>query len=132
MRCTTKFEYTLAPLLVTCGERSAGTQVLGWLLWALTIGSLLTAGALAIAALVETQTRVRRRFAIFESWVLTIGAATVLLLTSGILAADQERLGGTNAWIIYASGGSTLLLILISIVHPIIWLAVKQNSGVER
>ncbi|WP_341946849.1 hypothetical protein [Microbacterium sp. LWH11-1.2] len=132
MRCTTKFEYTFAPLLVTCGERSAGTQVLGWILWALTIGSLLTAGALAIAALVETQTRVRRRFAIFESWVLTIGAATVLLLTSGILAADQERLGGTNAWIIYASGGSTLLLILISIVHPIIWLAVKQNSGVER
>ncbi|GAA2926210.1 hypothetical protein GCM10010458_05160 [Microbacterium luteolum] len=85
MRCTDDFEYTFAPLLVTCGERSAGTQVLGWILWAVTVGSLLTASILAVAALVETRTRVRRRFAIFESWVLTIGVATVLLLPASSL-----------------------------------------------
>lgn len=129
MRCTDNFEYTFAPLLVTCGDRSVGIQILGWVLWTLTVGGLLAAGILAIAAVVETSNRAHPKFAIFESWVLVAGVAAVVLVTSGVLAADQERLGGINAWIIYASGGSTLLLILICVAHPLVWLAIKRPSG---
>lgn len=129
MRCTDNFEYTFAPLLVTCGDRSVGIQVLGWILWTLTIGGLLAAGILAIAAVVDTRNRARAKFAIFESWVLVAGVASVVLLTSGVLAVDQERLGGSNAWIIYASGGSTLALILIWAAHPLVWLTIRCPSG---
>lgn len=128
LRCSDNFDYTFAPLLVTCGDRSVGIQILGWVLWTLTVGGLLAAGILAIAAVVETRNRAHPKFAIFESWVLVVGVAAVVLVTSGVLAADQERLGGINAWIIYASGGSTLALILIGIAHPLVWLAIRRPS----
>ncbi|MFJ2370628.1 hypothetical protein [Microbacterium sp. NPDC087665] len=98
-------------------------------LWTLTVGGLLAASVLAIAAVVATRNRARSKFAVFESWLLAAGITAVVLVTSGVLAADQERLGGSNAWIIYASGGSTLALIVICIAHPLVWLAIRRPSG---
>lgn len=131
IRCSELFEYTFAQLLVTCGERDSGVLVLGWVLWALTVGGVIAAGALAIAAVVVSQIRLRDRFVIFEAYVLLVGVGAVVLFTSGVLTAGETMLGGFNAWIIYAAGGSLLLLIVIAAVHPLVWLGLRGDPPQE-
>ena len=106
LHCTNDFSYTFAPLLVTCGERSQAILILGWILTVVTVGGLALAVVVAIMAAVRFSAADRA-----GSWVFAATVAAVLVAVFGILATDPDR-GGVNAWILYTSAASALVLVV--------------------
>ena len=126
LRCFDRFEYTFAPLLVTCGGRSPATTALGWTLWGATVGGLVVAIAVALISVILVRRLPPNAPARFETWMLFAGVAAVALITLVVLSVPQGALGGNNAWVLYASGGSFLALVFIAILRPLARLAIRR------
>ena len=110
LHCTNDFSYTFAPLLVTCGGRGPAILIFGWVLTVITVGGLALAVVLAIVVAVTTARKPRHADRA-GSWVFVATVAAVLAAVLGILATDPDR-GGVNAWILYTSAASALVLLI--------------------
>jgi hypothetical protein len=125
LHCTDVFEYSVAPLLATCGVRSSGVLTLGWVLTTLTVGGIVVAAITATLALLSSrQTEAAARPEHERQQARILGITTVLVVATGIIARlTMPDSVGRNGWLLPASGLAVLMVFAMGIVALVLGLS---------
>lgn len=122
-------EYAFAPLIITCGRRSAAGDALGWTLTAVTVGGLLLALVLglvrALAGKSDTSERV-------DGGILAASTLIVVAAALAVVSTNPDSSWGTNSWIFFATTAAAIALVVCASVGAVVRAARARRRARSR